>query len=144
MKVIFLDHQWTMYLKQHPNIGKLDFFDKEAINVLNEIIEKTNAEIVVSSDWKLWVKLEEMKQFYLKQNIKEPISYTKYFNNGVNAEKRANEINIWLEEHKEVTNWVAIDDLDMRSYLTNFAWIYEKEQGIKQKGIKEIILSFLC
>ena len=77
MKVIFLDHDgviclhdnWGTRLKKQKEWGKrrlsmgpleipleyrFDNFDKKAVEVLNSILEKTGAEIVVSSDWKRW------------------------------------------------------------------------------------------
>jgi hypothetical protein len=41
----------------------------------------------------------------------------------VDAEKRAFEINTWLKYY--VTRSGAVDDLDMRDYLTNFVWVTE-------------------
>ena len=147
MKVIFLDHQGVMYLKKHPDIGRLDNFDLEAIEVLNEIIKETEVEIVVSSDWKLWVGLDKMKEFYLKQGIcKQPIDYTpKYEEYRLNelAKQRSVEILGWLDKNKDVTNWVSIDDLDMRSYLSNFVWVEKQTEGIKQEGLKKIILNYI-
>ena len=32
-----------------------------------------NMEIVVSSDWKRWVTLEEMQEFYKRQGLRPPI-----------------------------------------------------------------------
>jgi hypothetical protein len=55
---------------------------------------------------------------------------------------RVSEINTWLNNHPEVTHWVAIDDLDL-SKLPNFVHTKKMKEGIKQSGIKEKILKFL-
>jgi len=145
MKVIFLDHQGVMYLKKHPNPGSLKRFDKSTIEVLNSILQTDpEIEIVISSDWKYWVPLEEMSTFYRDQGIKPPIAYTdktiKYENPYEKC--RATEIKNWLLANK-VEKWVAVDDLDMRPYLQNFTWIDKPEQGLLQEGKKEKILEFL-
>ena len=74
--------------------------------------------------------------------------------------ERSMEIGHWLENHPEVTNWVAIDDLNMsieflsknfshskdddkNPGLSNFVLTPKASQGIKQSGIKEKILKFL-
>ena len=60
-------------------------------------------------------------------------------------QQRAFEIKTWLKENPDVTNWVAIDDLDMRSDtwgLTNFILCSNSNEGIKQSGIKEKIIKF--
>ena len=77
MNILFLDHQGVMRLNKHPNPGKLIDFDAECVEILNSILKKTDAEIVVSSDWKYWVNLDEMGIFYTNQGvIKKPIAYT--------------------------------------------------------------------
>jgi len=134
-----------MRLDKHPNPGKLVPFDKECVNVLNSILTETDAEIVVSSDWKLWVSLQEMGDFYISQGIiKRPLAYTdkkeKYIKEILNAQRAAEILN-WLLENN-VQKWIAIDDLDMKKQLTNFVFS-EVEEGIKGIGVKDEILSFL-
>jgi len=70
------------------------------------------------------------------------------------------EIGHWLENHPEVTHWVAVDDLNMsveflgdrftskdgsdsNPGLTNFVLTPRAWEGIKQSGIKEKILKYL-
>jgi len=146
MKVIFLDHQGVMYIKPHPNPGTLDDFDSNNINILNFILRADpSIEIVVSSDWKYWVSLERMREFYTAQGIiKAPYDYTpKTELYGKPYESfRAKEIINWLENHT-VTKWVSIDDLDMRTYLKNFVWIDKPNEGISQKGAINNLLQYL-
>lgn len=197
MKVIFLDHdgviclppQWGSREKKQQNfyninretkLGKdylpvdvrFDNFDEGCIKILNEIIEETNCEIVVSSDWRLHVTLEEMGTYYTDKGIiKEPIgfthsmSYDEYESSRVDntfknwnyeyEETRANEIRQYLSEHPEITHWVAIDDINMRYYsydyngefivpwgLKNFIQTIYNE-GLKQTGLKEKIIKYL-
>ena len=147
MKVIFLDHQGVMYIKPHPNPGTLDDFDSNSINVLNSILkEDPSIEIVVSSDWKYWVTLEKMGEFYTKQGInKKPYDYTPKteFYGSPYGSFRAKEIMAWLKNHN-VEAWVSIDDLDMRPYLKNFVWIDKPSEGISQKGAAHDVLQWLA
>lgn len=194
MKVLFLDHdgviclstEWGGRYKKQKKWGgrklsmtpseipleyKFDNFNKKAINVLNEILEQTGAEIVVSSDWKLHCNLEEMGQYYESQGIKKkPISFTPSLNDCTwynpdsfpwnktwNSEQsRSIEINQYLIDHPEITNWVAVDDLDMGKTglyysmefkhewgLDNFVLTEKDNEGIKQTGIKEKIIKYL-
>jgi hypothetical protein len=151
MKTIFLDHDGVICLSDNwgsrfkkqkkyrkklsqsvmtmPLDARFDNFDKKAIKVLNEILEQTGAEIVVSSDWKVWCSVEEMGDYYEKQGIiKRPIDFTTnmidgdkvtWFRNWDLEGTRSIQIQEWLKEHPEVTHWVAIDDLDL-SALPNF------------------------
>ena len=142
---------------------RFDNFNKKAVKVLNEIIKETDAEIVVSSDWKLFATLEELKDMFDKYGvIKSPIDVTptlvKYesksqFTKSELEQWRIKEIKTWLDSHPEVTHWVAVDDMDLgekfgpvsgnsNGGLSNFV-ITKQYIGIKQSGIKEKILKFL-
>jgi len=178
MKVIFLDHdgvvclstEWggrskkkLKYLKEYPGTEKvpvefrLDNFNKKAVDILNDILKQTGAEIIVSSDWKGHATLEELKEMYIKYGvIKSPIDVTPnhYFGKYELEMTRCSEIKDWLEEHPEVTHWVAVDDLDLSEKfgaisgnsnggLKNFVLTPKSSEGIKQSGIKEKILKFL-
>jgi hypothetical protein len=155
MKVIFLDNDgviclssnWGSRTKKQKNLGsepvfnhknqlpveyRFDNFDVKAIKVLNEILKETDAEIVVSSDWRLHGTLEELGEYYTSQGIiKKPIGFTEVFNYtswldegripvdfnwwrmDSREQERHFEIKDWLESHSEVTHWVAVDDLFM-------------------------------
>jgi len=192
MKVIFLDHDGVICLSSEwggrhkkqrragrklsqsieslPVDARFDNFNKKAIDVLNEILEETNVEIVVSSDWKRWATVEEMGEYYESQGIKKkPIGFTKKVmdcevpQNFVWSprfeleQERSLEILQYLKDNPQITHWVAVDDLnmgipqyheswgemDMDWGLTNFVLTPKGSEGIKQTGIKEKILNFL-
>jgi len=145
MKVIFLDHQGVMRITKNPEPGILCDFDTECVKVLNSILETDNdIQIVVSSDWKCWVNLEDMRIFYAKQGIiKIPLDYTPTNKRQNKYEyTRSTEIKDWLSNNI-VSHWVAIDDLDMKNYLSNFVWITDSNKGLKTNNIKEKILLHL-
>jgi len=190
MKILFLDNdgviclsdnwggrakKYREYNKEFPHTPinkcpvnvRFDNFNKKAIKVLNEILEKTEAEIVVSSDWRRHATLEELGEYYTSEGIiKKPIGVTPYvedvdpkyfrrFSNYAQLEQeRVIEIKYWLSLHPEVTNWVAVDDLNLGIYdiysgdifndngLTNFVHTPLETEGIKQTGIKNKILKY--
>jgi len=196
MKIIFLDHdgvicldnnwgsrrkkqdKWggrklSMSLREIPLEYRFDNFDKKAIDVLNEILETTGAEIVVSSDWKAWASIEQMGEYYEMQGIiKKPIAYTKNLGQCIFQDtksfiwsstydleqSRYVEITQYLMDHPEITHWVSVDDLHMGRHvenskygafdrddwgLENFVWTPRPSEGIKQSGVKEKILKYL-
>ena len=195
MKVIFLDNdgviclsnnwggrskKWSKYRSANPESSNLlrdapvdirfDDFDKKSIKILNEILEETGAEIVVSSDWRFHATLEELGEYYTSQGIsKKPIGVTKKLGECEQPENfswsrtfdleqsRSLEILQYLRDHPEVTNWVAVDDLNMgipqthESWgememdwgLTNFVLTPKSSEGIKQTGIKDKIIKIL-
>lgn len=158
--------QWEF--ENRPLNCRFDNFDPKAVGVLNQILKQTGAEIVVSSDWRLHASLEELGDYYISQGIiKRPIAATDIFKDLFPKEwnafrfradleiERSMEIAHWLENHPQVTHWVAIDDLNMgvefmskyfadkNPGLSNFVLTPKSSQGIKQSGIKEKILKFL-
>jgi len=162
VKVIFLDHdgviclstEWGSRFKNKEGLDStFDRFNNKALKVLNEIIDETDCEIVISSDWRFHCTLSQMQELYKIRGIgKSPLSFTrndldwKLFRDihpGNELEMtRCFEIQDWLKEHPEVTHWVAVDDMDL-SYLSNFVQTPRSKEGIKQCGIKEKILKFL-
>jgi hypothetical protein len=198
MKAIFLDNdgviclannwggrmkKWADYRSANPTSSpmkndapvdvRFDNFDQKAIKILNEILEETGAEIIVSSDWRLHATLEELGDYYEAQGIiKRPIATTELFQDLFPSEwnafrfranlelERSMEINDFVEKHPEITHWVAIDDLDMsvdflgdrfaakdgsdnKPGLTNFVHTPRSNEGIKQSGIKDKVIKFL-
>jgi hypothetical protein len=192
MKVIFLDHdgviclstEWGSRFKKQNKWGgrklsmttlempleyRFDNFNKKAITILNEILEETGAEIVVSSDWKRWANVEEMGEYYESKGIiKKPIALTPnlgqctWYDNWAWSRDwdlemtRVIEIKQYLHDHPEITHWVSIDDLDMGKTgkkwgmefehdwaLDNFVLTPRGNEGIKQSGIKEKVIKFL-
>ena len=156
-------------IKDAPVSVRFDDFDKKAVRILNEIIEETGCEIVVSSDWKLHATLEELGDYYESQGIiKRPIALTPniqtctwhkdmtwYWNPRQELEMiRVIEMKQYLHDHPEVTHWVSVDDLNMGKTgedwegwgdwrIDNFVLTPRSTEGIKQNGIKEKILNFL-
>ena len=192
MKVLFLDNdgviclsnnwggrtkKWAKYRSENPDSSKekkdapvsfrFDDFDTKSVKVLNEILEETGAEIVVSSDWKLHATLEELGDYYESQGIiKRPIALTpnigkcNWYNDIIWVWSprwelemiRVIEIKQYLHDHPEITHWVSVDDLNMGKNgeewkdewaIDNFVLTPKSSEGIKQCGIKEKILKFL-
>jgi tetratricopeptide (TPR) repeat protein len=187
MKAVFLDNdgviclsnnwggrykKWAKYrsanpesssmLKEAPVEFRFDDFDKKAIKILNQILEETGAEIIVSSDWKLHATLDELGDYYEAQGIiKRPIAITPNLHE-FDAEtndmfmwkrwlerKRILEIEKYLKDNPQITNWVAVDDLNMSPEfngghgLENFVLTPRSSEGIKQCDIKQKIIALL-
>jgi hypothetical protein len=153
-KILFLDHDGVICLYDNwgsrlKSKNKFDDFDKGAIKVLNKIIEKTDCEIVVSSDWRYHGTLEELQQLYRDWGIsKVPISVTlisPFQSTSILERARASDIKQWVDDNlTENDRWVAVDDLNMDYYIKeNFVWTPRDTEGIKQKGIKNKIIKKL-
>lgn len=168
MRILFLDHYGVMCLatpgftrswNSGPTVDELlgrrlfEPFNPAAVAVLNDILLQTNAEIIVSSDWKCRSTVDDMGLFYLQQGIiKPPLDFTSWLPGySTYHEQRATEINYWLDHHNFST-WAAVDDLHMgitvnnlvRSWgLENFVWTEDIQAGITNPTVIHDILRYL-
>jgi hypothetical protein len=164
------ERKLSMTMESIPIEYRFDNFDKRAIKILNGILEETGAEIVVSSDWRLYATLDELGEYYLSQGIiKRPIGITNKKlidcdvpNNFIWSrswdleQTRSLEIHQYLKDNPQITHWVAVDDLNMSKNgldssiefdhdwgLENFVYTPLSNKGIKQSGVKEKIIKYL-
>lgn len=175
MKIIFLDIDGVICLSREwgsrknktkrweleggegeiPVTIRLDDFNKIAVNVLNDIILTSGADLVISSDWRLYATLDEMKDLFHQFGvIKGPIDFTPELQTTTkHSDIRVEEIKSWLKSHPKVEKWVAIDDMDLgekigsisgnsNGGLTNFVKTRERE-GLKQCNISTKVLRYL-
>lgn len=114
-------------------------FEKECVLIFNEILLETEAQIVLSSDWRLMynndlVLLDDL--FKYNGVIRSPIDVTP--NLGRNRE---NEITAYLKSNlNKISTFAILDDLDLKTYPENFVKC-NINYGIKELGIKEKIKS---
>jgi hypothetical protein len=166
MKIIFLDIDGVLATNEEFLINKKNFrkkhyvaehinipypFNQGCVRVFNEILLKTNAEIVLSSDWRKYWTLNDLDIiFRFNGVVKSPIDITT--NDPVSMswleKNRANEINKHLTNNRDIEKWVVIDDLNMSGFLkiTNDDdkfFLTEGFEGIKKSGLKDKIISKL-
>jgi hypothetical protein len=128
------------------DIGMQYRFNEGCIKVLNQILKITDADIVLTSDWREHYDLQTLDNIFKFNNvIKSPIDVTEIYSKTIQElEKfRGSEINDYIYK-KNITNYVIIDDLDLSPYVSkeNFVKTIVRE-GIKQSNIKEKILKIL-
>lgn len=148
MKVIFLDVDGVLNsgegLKQHINNngfnGLLEYSEIEdkPLKLLQEIIEKTSAKIVVSSSWKNNKRLYEKLERRMKDCGMEIYDITP----SIGIENRKGyEIKRWLDNN-EVENFVILDDeSDMCEYTDSGQFIHTAHkhgltEELKDKAIE--------
>ena len=99
---------------------------KEDCDALNEICEKANAELVLSSDWRKHYTLKQMNDVFSHYGINHRIIditthqslWTKFSSPSLDW-TRASQVVKWAKDNK-ISNWIAIDDL----YLSDqFKWM---------------------
>jgi hypothetical protein len=115
-------------------------FDAECVAVLNRIIEKTDAEIVLTSDWRIGFNYDlEMLDGLFKYNgvIKSPIDTTTDLSN------RNREIEAYVQEHfDKISSFLIFDDANLTVHPDRFIRTNSME-GLKQSGIEEKAVNML-
>jgi len=147
--VLATSHQFYANPKKWPDYGRYRFDDK-CVKVFNQILDETNARIILSSDWKLHYSLEALNNIFEVNEIIEPITDItislwgeKYRRVSQLEDCRAEEILDFVNRY-DITNWVAIDDLDLSPWITdNFVHTPRVNEGIKQSGVKNKILRII-
>ncbi|MDF9825634.1 hypothetical protein M2475_002033 [Breznakia sp. PF5-3] len=149
MKVVFLDidgvlNSYKYMEKPFVLKGKnYHFIDKKNIANLKEIINKTNAVIVLSSTWRLSFyddltsnnKMGEALIYALKEANLSLYAMTPY--NGID---RYQEIQEWLLEHPEVSTYIILDDTDYDWKDIKPYWIpCNPKVGLTKKDAKKAI-----
>lgn len=99
-------------------------WEKAECEALAKICEATNAELVLSSDWKLHFTLKQMSDVFIENGIyAKLIDITTHMDsrqmglwNKMSPPsldfERANQILKWVKDNK-ISNWIAIDDLNL-------------------------------
>ena len=129
-----LNRDYSIYNVYDVEACYLDW-DKEAVERIKKIIKETGAKIVISSDWrskelvnkmKDFLKIWDMEQYwagetgdsgYEEDEMKETRDYIKEKMKGKYCSYRAVEILDYVRKHEEITNYVAIDDMDLLDEL---------------------------
>ena len=145
MKAIFLDFDGV--ITTYDSKWKIDMNN---IKIINDICDKTNAKIVVTSTWRMGYRgdvsafHERLKQYFIKNNYLDNFkdTFDKFINNIVRMTEcigglRGDEIKSYMSEHPEVENYVIIDDdSDMCDYqLFNFVQT-DTYEGITERDAK--------
>jgi len=164
-KVIFLDIDGVLALHNNFFTNSATFqkkrewakrlnvpygWDAKAVKALNIVIEKTDAEIVLSSDWRLHWDLTELKEIFDAHFVsKFPIAITdkegKYSMSSLER-NRVGQIEEFVTSNP-IHKWIAIDDMHLAQWAKldiadRFVRTNQME-GIKQSGLKERIIKML-
>jgi len=125
--------------KGYANEFKIPYpWVQEDCDALNQIIQKTDAALVISSDWKLFFGLNQISSIFEHHGIPRwsILDATSNYNpkkklsSGIEWD-RACQIHHWVKQYKP-KNWIAIDDLPLKphfKYLEIPQWRHVESSG---------------
>jgi len=137
-------HEWA------KELNVLYPFDKDCVKIFNEILELSDAEIILSSDWKLFWNLENLNIIFKKNGvIKSPIDITENFTVSIDSwvgleKNRASQIHEYIERNG-IEDFIILDDLDIKKYMDpkydDNIFLTRSKEGLKQSMLKTKILN---
>lgn len=152
MKIIFLDidgvlNSWRYYKSivasgRRITRAHADHFDPKAVKVLNEILEKSGAKIVVSSTWRLkyedyeanpLVRIDMAKVLREQGVVGEVIGITPRLG------LRGTEIQAWLDENPGIESFVILDDDSDMGHLMPKLVLTHIKDGLRRRHIEPIL-----
>jgi len=111
MKIIFLDVDGVLNNDNHIYKYGSNYIDNNLLNLLVALVKSTNAELVLSSTWRLFHEYKKIIDEKLsKFNIKILDSTPLIKHNRPGWISRSEEIKTWLNEHPQVSKFVILDD----------------------------------
>ena len=158
-KIIFLDidgvlnsNFWNGEHQREISDGTL--IDLEKVKLLRQIIDKTDAKIVLHSGWRFWfdsdakpIRKEALRLVGMLEQEKlgiydvtpdfstEEIKRTRKF-----SLVKASEILAWVKAHPDVSNWLVLDNFDLHSEEIEKHQIKtNQETGLTQADVEQAI-----
>jgi hypothetical protein len=131
----------------HP-VFKVYGFDRKCVNTINEIIEELDPVIILSSDWKNQHSINDINEIFAWRGVKgvvtdiTPDFKLEYDTFQFRSERRSLEIITYVALN-QITNFVAIDDLNLKNWIPERFVRCTEREGIKATGIKDKILKIL-
>jgi len=146
MKIIFLDIDGVLNshrtVKAYGRYGFLGFkdeyyLDPVAVKMIEHLCQTLDVKVVISSSWRLGAKLEEFKQLFDHYQVKIPvIGFTPSFHDGV----RGDEIQFYLDENKDVTHYVILDDdSDMLDSQKEHFVHVDRADGLSSQNLEDCV-----
>lgn len=124
MKIIFLDFDGVMDTSYYDHIlskegkpGNDEYgtvFAPYCVQNLKRIIDKTGADIVVSSSWKYLMSYQDFLNMWNDRGL--PGFVTDVTPNPIDRRNRGDEIDAWIEECRTECQYVIIDDLEANNF----------------------------
>ena len=137
MKVIFLDLDGPLFNSEGVIIDN-------AVYCLGELVRLTEAKIVITSDWRIGKRLDQVRaklSVHLGIISQKVIDLTDVIYHKDKEISRGAEIQSWLEEHEsDIDNYVIIDDSETAALVSNQShFVKVGDAGITGEVVREAL-----
>lgn len=145
MKVIFLDIDGVLNCAStQRRLRGSPFVDEDKLLLLKDLVEKTGAELVLSSTWRLGLLYPDVAAFTADADalVEEFHKYGLSLYDStprLSDKQRGHEIAAWLEKNPDIERFVILDDdsdmAHLKEHLVQTSWL----TGLQLSHIKKAI-----
>jgi hypothetical protein len=138
VKVIFLDidgvcNNWN-------TIAAKSFLEPKLVDKVWEIAERTNAKIVISSAWRSFRSIDNLRHLFSQSGVDTNLIIDKTPDYGGKFKFRWVEIAAWLKEHnKKVDAFVILDDIEDFDILAPHHVCCSMRYGLTRRGVEKAV-----
>jgi hypothetical protein len=142
VRVLFLDIDGTMIrraavMARGPELDdQLPAFEREAVEALNVILQRTEARVVIASD-RAVLGRGRIEELLIKNGVAATL-HDDWRTTPLSSSTRASEITWWLDAHPEIRSWAAIDD-DPSVQRMRHAWLISRASGLGADDVEGVV-----
>lgn len=146
MKVIFLDIDGVLNCAStQRRLRGSPFVDEDKLLLLKDLVEKTGAELVLSSTWRLGLLYPDVAAFAADADalVEEFHKYGLSLYDStprLSDKQRGHEIAAWLEKNPDVDKFIILDDdsdmAHLKEHLVQTSWLAGLQPSHIEKAMK--------
>lgn len=140
-RIVFLDIDGPMipvraYYLPNQTRPIVSMFDPVATSLLLKLLNDSGAQLVISSSWRKQGKAA-IRELLANNGIDPNRLHKDWATDGKFSSQRIHEIKWWLDDHPEVTHYVAIDDEDLLVDFVPNAVLADTYEGLSYRNYLE-------
>lgn len=133
---------WGQHYQGYPEdqlVLDLRSLDPECVGYLNQIIEASEASVVVSSSWRFCHSIIGMQKLLEYHGFRGQLIDITPVNIKARQKLRGYEIQAWLDLHPEVENMVILDDDNDMAHLSSHLVRTDLAVGLTEENARQAI-----
>jgi HAD domain in Swiss Army Knife RNA repair proteins len=134
-----MDWDEIMLIAHHTHL------DRDAIQLINQLVDRSEASVIVSSTWRQHYTIDELNKMLKNRGATfniiapTPVHRSGYVSWGMSNVIRGKEIQEYLDEIEKPVQFVILDDIDNMTHLSDHLVLTNEDVGITQEDIEKAL-----